>query len=179
MVKNVIESGALPNIVTVPGLYHKKSSYKGDKSMEIKDMFSKERACFDLKATTKMEVIDELIEILVKDNKISDKEKFKEAVLKREEEFSTGIGLGIAIPHGKSNAVIEASIVFGKSSKGIDYQSMDDEPANLFFLIAVPEESSNLHLKALSEISRKLMHTETREALMKAKDFEDFIKAFQ
>lgn len=81
----------LTKYCNVPGLYHKKSSYKGDKSMEIKDMFSKERACFDLKATTKMEVIDELIGILVKDNKISDKEKFKEAVLKREEEFSTGI----------------------------------------------------------------------------------------
>lgn len=146
--------------------------------MEVKDMFSKERACFDLKATTKMEVIDELIELLIKNDKVSDKEKFKAAVLKREEEFSTGIGLGIAIPHGKSNAVKEASIVFGKSSKGIDYKSMDDEPAYLFFLIAVPEESDNLHLKALSEISRKLMHAETREALMKAKNFEEFLSAF-
>ena len=102
--------------------------------MEIRDMFSKERVNFDLKATTKEDVLDELIDILYKDRKITDREEFKKAVLKREEEFSTGIGLGIAIPHGKSAAVKEASIVFGKSKKGIDFNSMDGEPAYLFFL---------------------------------------------
>lgn len=147
--------------------------------MSTKDMFSKERVNFDLKATTKNEVIDELIDILAADGKIIDKEVFKNAVLKREEEFSTGIGMGIAIPHGKSSAVKEASIAFGKSSKGVDYQSMDDEPAHLFFLIAVPEESNDLHLRALGEISRKLMHTEVRQQLMTANSFEDFIKVFE
>lgn len=146
--------------------------------MTTKEMFSKDRVCFDLKASTKSEAIDELIDILVRDGKIGDREEFKKAVLKREEEFSTGIGMGIAIPHGKSSAVKEASIVFGKSEKGIDYDSMDEKPAHLFFLIAVPEESSDLHLRALSEISRKLMHTEVREQLMKAKSFEDFVKVF-
>lgn len=86
--------------------------------------------------------------------------------------------MGIAIPHGKSSAVKEASIVFGRSNKGIDYDSMDGKPAHLFFLIAVPEESSDLHLRALSEISRKLMHNDVREQLFKAETFEDFIKAF-
>ncbi len=146
--------------------------------MGVKNMFSENRVVFDLKAKTKDEVLDELIEILVKDGKIIDKDVFKKAVLKREEEFSTGIGMGIAIPHGKSNSVKEASIVFGLSKAGIDYKSMDDEPAHLFFLIAVPEESSDVHLRALSEISRKLMHTETREGIYKAKSFEEFIKAF-
>lgn len=146
--------------------------------MEIRDMFSKERISFDLKATNKAQVIDELIDILYKDGKITDREEFKKAVLKREEEFSTGIGMGIAIPHGKSTAVKEASIVFGKSKKGIDFNSMDGEPAHLFFLIAVPEESNDVHLKALSEISRRLMHDEVREKLYKAKSFEDFIEAF-
>ncbi|GLC29760.1 PTS sugar transporter subunit IIA [Clostridium omnivorum] len=147
--------------------------------MNTKDMFSKERVCFNLVSTTKDEVISELIDILVKDGKVLDKEVFKEAVFKREEEFSTGIGMGIAIPHGKSSAVKEASIVFGRSDKGIDYESMDDMPAHLFFLIAVPEESSDLHLRALSEISRKLMHAEIREQLFKAQSFEDFIKVFE
>lgn len=146
--------------------------------MAVKDMFSKERASFDLKATTKNEAIDELIDLLDKDGKVLDKEEFKKAVLKREEEFSTGIGMGIAIPHGKCGAVKEASIVFGKSKKGIDYQSMDDEPAYLFFLIAVPNESDDLHLRALGEISRKLMHAEIREQLMNAQSFEEFIKVF-
>ncbi|MDF2881954.1 MAG: system, component [Clostridiaceae bacterium] len=147
--------------------------------MNTKDMFSKERVSFDLKAENKIQAIDELIDILYKDGKVRDKEEFKKAVLKREEEFSTGIGMGIAIPHGKNKAVVEPSIAFGKSKKGIDYQSMDDKPAHLFFLIAVPEESSDIHLKALSEISRKLMHSEIREMLMNATNFEEFIKAFE
>lgn len=147
--------------------------------MATKDMFSKDRVNFDLKATNKDEAINELIQILYEDGKIIDKEKFRQAVLKREEEFSTGIGMGIAIPHGKSNAVKEASIAFGRSNKGVDYESMDDKPAHLFFLIAVPEESSDVHLKALSEISRKLMHTETRENLFKVQSFEEFIKVFE
>lgn len=147
--------------------------------MATKDMFSKERVNFNLKATTKDEVLDELINMLVVDGKIIDKDKFKQAVLKREGEFSTGIGMGIAIPHGKSDAVKEASIVFGRSDKGIDYQSMDDKPAHLFFLIAVPEQSSDLHLRALSEISRKLMHSDVREQIFKAQSFEDFIKVFE
>lgn len=147
--------------------------------MTTKDMFSKERVNFNLKASTKDQVIDELIDILEADGKIIDKKEFKKAVLKREEEFSTGIGMGIAIPHGKSSAVKEASIVFGRSNKGIDYESMDDKLAHLFFLIAVPEQSSDLHLKALSEISRKLMHSDIREKIFKAESFEDFIKVFE
>jgi PTS system fructose-specific IIA component/PTS system nitrogen regulatory IIA component len=116
--------------------------------------------------------------LLVKDGKLTNKGEFKEAVLKREEEFSTGIGMGVAIPHGKSSAVIEASMVFGKSEKGIDYQSMDDEPAHLFFLIAVPHDSNDVHLRALSEISRKLMHSEVRNQLLQAESFEELINVF-
>ena len=146
--------------------------------MSTKDMFSITRVCLDLKATTKDEAIDELIELLEKDGKLTNKIEFKKAVMKREEEFSTGIGMGIAIPHGKSEVVTEASIVFGKSEKGIDYQSMDDELAHLFFLIAVPNDSSDVHLRALSEISRKLMHSEIREQLLKAQSFEELSNVF-
>ena len=147
--------------------------------MSTKEMFSKERVNFDLKSSSKNQVIDELIDILVADGKINDKEKFREAVLAREKEFSTGIGMGIAIPHGKSSAVIEASMVFGKSEKGIDYQSMDDEPAHLFFLIAVPNDSNDVHLRALSEISRKLMHAEVRNQLLNAQSFEELTSVFE
>lgn len=147
--------------------------------MATKDMFSKERINFNLKANSKEEVIDELIEILYEDGKVTNKEELKKAVIKREEEFSTGIGMGIAIPHGKCSAVKEATITFGLSKEGIDYQSMDDKPAHLFFLIAVPEESSDVHLRALSEISRKLMHTDVREKLYNVNDFDEFIKIFE
>lgn len=141
-------------------------------------MFSNDRVCFDLKSSTKPEVLDELIDILYRDGKISDKNAFKSEVLKREEIFSTGIGMGIAIPHGKSDTVKEASIVFGKSRRGIDYDSMDGEPAYLFFLIAVPVGADDTHLKALSEISRKLMHNDIREGLKNVESYEDFINIF-
>lgn len=147
--------------------------------MATKDMFSRNRVTFDLKAKTKDEAIDELIEILYADGKVTSKEELKKAVLKREEEFSTGIGMGIAIPHGKCNAVKEPTITFGLSKAGIDYKSMDGKPAHLFFLIAVPEESSDVHLRALSEISRKLMHEDVREGLKKAQNFDEFIKVFE
>ncbi|QAA30225.1 PTS sugar transporter subunit IIA [Clostridium manihotivorum] len=147
--------------------------------MATKDMFTKNRVCFDMKSKGKMEALDELIDILVKDGVINDSKVFKEAVLKREEEFSTGIGMGIAIPHGKSKSVNVASIAFGKSKDGVDYDSMDGEPAHLFFLIAVPEESSDVHLRALSEISRKLMHSDVRESLMNCSSFDEFIKVFE
>lgn len=147
--------------------------------MLTKKMFSRERACFNMKAKNKMEALDELINVLAEDGKVKDKQQFKMAVLKREEEFSTGIGMGIAIPHGKSNAVREASIVFGRSDNGIEYGSMDGKPAHLFFLIAIPEGSNNVHLRALSDISRKLMNLDTRKALKNCSNFEDFIKAFE
>jgi len=147
--------------------------------MYTKDMFSKERVTFNLKAENKQDVIDELIDILVKDGKVRNKEEFRKAVLQREAEFSTGIGMGIAIPHGKSPGVNEASIVFGRGNNGLDYESMDDLPAHLFFLIAVPLESSDLHLKALSEISRNLMHKEVREKLMTCETYEEFINVFE
>jgi len=141
-------------------------------------MFSKERMSFDLKARTKEEVIDELIEMLYKDGKLKDKESFKRAVLKREDEFSTGIGMGIAIPHGKDSSVVEPCITFGISKNGIDFDSMDGKPAHIFFLISVPEDAADTHLHILSFISRKLMHEDVRQKLFNAKDFEDVINAF-
>jgi PTS system nitrogen regulatory IIA component len=141
-------------------------------------MFSKERVSFDLKARTKEEAIDELIEMLYKDGKLKDKESFKRAVLKREEEFSTGIGMGIAIPHGKDSSVVEPCITFGVSKNGIDFDSMDGKPAHIFFLISVPEDAADTHLHILSFISRKLMHEDVRQKLFNAKDFEDVINAF-
>lgn len=147
--------------------------------MTTKDMFSKERFKGNLTATTKLAVITELIDVLYQDGKLTDKEELKKAVLHRESEFTTGIGMGIAIPHGKCSAVKEAAITFGRSQAGIDYESMDDKPAYLFFLIAVPEDSSDIHLKALSEISRKLMHPDIRELIMNAQNFEEFIKVFE
>lgn len=147
--------------------------------MEIKDVLDEKMMVFDLKARTKEEVLEELVKILKENDVVEDEKGFLEVVKKREEEFSTGIGYGVAIPHGKSNLVKRPSIVFGKSQDGIDYNSMDGKPAHLFFLIAVPDNSDELHLKVLADLSRALMHKEVREALEKASKPEEVIRAFE
>ncbi|XXF68254.1 PTS sugar transporter subunit IIA [Thermoanaerobacterium thermosaccharolyticum] len=126
-----------------------------------------------------LSVLKELIKPLAAKGAIDDEDKFLDVVLKREEEYSTGIGMGVAIPHGKSSLVKKASLVFGKSKEGIDYNSMDGKPAHLFFLIAAPENSDNLHLKILAKLSRSLMHEEVREELNKAETYEDVVNAFK
>ncbi|MCR2044294.1 PTS sugar transporter subunit IIA [Anaerosalibacter massiliensis] len=146
--------------------------------MDIRKLLTKDRVVFDLKGETKGEIIENLIDILIEDNIIKDKNMFKEAVFKREKEFSTGIGNGVGIPHGKSEAVSEAAIAFGISKDGVDFDSMDGKLTHLIFLIAVPEKSDDIHLKALSYISRRLMHNEVRQALMEAKTYDDIIEAF-
>ncbi|KUK07787.1 MAG: Phosphotransferase system mannitol/fructose-specific IIA domain (Ntr-type) [Caldanaerobacter subterraneus] len=147
--------------------------------MEIKDVLDEKMMVFDLKAKTKEEVLEELVKVLKENDVVDDEKGFLEVVKKREEEFSTGIGYGVAIPHGKSSLVKKPSIVFGKSQNGVDYNSMDGKPAHLFFLIAVPDNSNELHLKVLAELSRALMHKEVREALEKASTPEEVIRAFE
>ena len=143
--------------------------------MNITELLNVNLIKLELTSKTKEDVIKEMANILDENGKLLDKDKYIKAVTAREKEFSTGIGMGIAIPHGKSSGVKEAALVFGRSINGIDYQSMDDEPAHIFFLIAVPEESSDEHLKILSQISRKLMHKDLRESLMKATSSDEVI----
>jgi PTS system nitrogen regulatory IIA component len=143
--------------------------------MNITELLSVNLIKMELNSKTKEDVIIEMATMLDENGKLLDKNKYIKAVTDREKEFSTGIGMGIAIPHGKSSGVKEAALVFGRSVDGIDYQSMDDELAHIFFLIAVPEESSNEHLKILSQISRKLMHKELRDSLMNANTPEEII----
>ncbi|HEY8892261.1 MAG TPA: PTS sugar transporter subunit IIA [Clostridium sp.] len=143
--------------------------------MNITELLNVNLIKLELTSKTKEDVIKEMANLLDEDGKLLDKEKYIQAVTDREKEFSTGIGMGIAIPHGKSSGVKEAALVFGRSTSGIDYQSMDDEPAHIFFLIAVPEKSSDEHLKILSQISRKLMHKELRASLMSATSTEEII----
>jgi len=145
----------------------------------IEEILDKDMMIFDLKSNDKLSVLKELIKPLAAKDAIDDEDKFLDVVLKREEEYSTGIGMGVAIPHGKSSLVKKASLVFGKSKEGIDYNSMDGKPAHLFFLIAAPENSDNIHLKILAKLSRSLMHEEVREELNKAETYEDVVNAFK
>ncbi|MGF7397706.1 PTS sugar transporter subunit IIA [Thermoanaerobacterium thermosaccharolyticum] len=145
----------------------------------IEEILDKDMMIFDLKSKDKLSVLKELIKPLAAKDAIDDEDKFLDVVLKREEEYSTGIGMGVAIPHGESSLVKKASLVFGKSKEGIDYNSMDGKPAHLFFLIAAPENSDNIHLKILAKLSRSLMHEEVREELNKAETYEDVVNAFK
>jgi PTS system fructose-specific IIA component len=112
----------------------------------------------DLDAKCKTEVIKKMIDLAYKEDRIISKEDFLKCVLEREEEISTGVGNSIAIPHGKSETVKEALIVFAKLKNGIDWESMDSEKVDLIFLLGVPERNKeNLHLKILAQLSRKLM----------------------
>lgn len=128
--------------------------------MKITDLMIKETMVMDLKATTKEAAIDELIASLAESGRINDQVLFKEMILKREGESSTGIGGGIAMPHAKTKAVNEPTVVFAKSAKGVDYDTLDGEPAHLFFMIAAPEGAGNTHLRTLAALSRLLIDAE-------------------
>ncbi len=136
--------------------------------MKIEDLINEDLILEDLKAKTKDEVIDELSALLHKLSRITHLDHFVEAIHAREKESSTGVGFGIAIPHAKSKHVKTPSLVFGRHRDGIDYDAMDGELSQLFFMIAVPEESSNLHLQTLAQLSRKLMDERFRDQLKAA-----------
>lgn len=144
--------------------------------MDITNLISESLICTNLKGETKDEIISELVDIMDKNNCLYNKYEFLNDVLKREKSISTGIGNGIGMPHGKSTAVKQACLALGISKKGINFDSIDDELVNIIFLIAVPKEADNIHLKILGYLSRKLMHEEFREALKKEKTSKKIIE---
>lgn len=143
--------------------------------MELKDLIKESTIKLQLDAKDKNSVLDEMIKLLVDDDVVSDKNKFKEDILSREELSNTGIGFEIAIPHAKSKAVKEARIAIGITNNGIDYGSIDGQDIKMIFMIAVSEDQSDLHLKALANLSRKLMHDEFRESILNAKTEKEII----
>ncbi len=149
------------------------SENKKDELTKLEDILSKKQIIQELKGKTKDEVIDEMIACLDNENLINSKEKFKEAIYMREEEGTTGIGMQIAIPHGKSDAVKEPAVVYGRCSDGVDWESLDGEAAKLIFMIAVPSsQQGDTHLKILQMLSRKLMDEEFRKNLLTAESKE-------
>jgi PTS system fructose-specific IIC component len=146
--------------------------------MNISDLMSKETIIIHLQSTIKDQVIDELAQALDESGKVHDIEAFKEAIHKREQESTTGIGDGIAIPHAKNKSVNEPTIVFGRSLSGVDYEALDGQPSNLFFMIAVPEGANNEHLNALSRLSTYLMDLEFKEKLLNCESEDEVLTAF-
>jgi PTS system nitrogen regulatory IIA component len=130
----------------------------------------------DMKSTKKSEAIEELVALLKKSGAIAEAGPIAEAILKREELGTTAIGEGIAIPHGKSAAVDKLVAAFGRSEKGIDFDSIDNQPVQLLFLLVAPKDSAGPHLMALARISRLLKNRDFRRGLMVAKDKADILK---
>ncbi|MEK5551374.1 PTS fructose transporter subunit IIABC [Paenibacillus sp. FSL L8-0689] len=134
---------------------------------KLTDIVTMDLINLDLEGTTRDAVVDEMIGALERTGAVSSASDFKQAILAREEEGSTGIGMNIAIPHGKSEAVLKPSVVFGIKQGGVDWNSADGSEAKLIFMIAVPRNSKeNAHLKVLQMLSRKLMDDHFREALL-------------
>ncbi|MBU4478133.1 MAG: PTS sugar transporter subunit IIA [Candidatus Omnitrophica bacterium] len=147
--------------------------------MKIMEFLNEKAISADLKATTKEGVIRELIELLVDAQAIKDKERLVKVLLEREALGSTGIGQGVAIPHGKSESVKELVAAFGVSQKGVNFDSLDGEPVYIFFLLVASEDSAGPHLKALARISRLLKDKYFRDTLRSAKDEKTLLKVIK
>ena len=143
--------------------------------MRIVDLLSKESIKLNASPKSKPEAIDMLIDLQVKGGKIADKEAYKAGILAREEKGSTAVGEGIAIPHAKSEAVKAPSLAAMTVPEGVDYEALDDEPSNLLFMIAAPNDG-DVHLEVLSRLMTILMDEDFRENLLKAKDADEFLK---
>lgn len=132
----------------------------------------------DIQATTKEAAIDEMINSLVDNGVVTDFDVFKSGIMAREAQTSTGLGDGIAMPHSKNAAVKEATVLFAKSNKGVDYESLDGQPTDLFFMIAVPEGANDIHLAALAELSKYLMQDDFADRLRQVTSADKVIEAF-
>ena len=141
--------------------------------MKINDILLKELMIMDLQGTTKEGVIDEMIASLSANGIINDVAVYKEGIMKRESQTSTGLGDGIAMPHAKNKAVVKPAVVFAKSAAGVDYASLDGQPAHLFFMIAAPEGANNVHLEVLASLSRLLINPDFTASLKKAQTPEE------
>ena len=146
--------------------------------MKIQDLLRKDVMLLDLQATEKKAVIEEMIQSLVNHGYVTDFETFKEGILAREALTSTGLGDGIAMPHSKNAAVKEATVLFAKSNKGVDYESLDGQPTDLFFMIAAPEGANDTHLAALAELSQYLMKDGFADKLRQVTSPDQVIELF-
>jgi PTS system nitrogen regulatory IIA component len=148
----------------------------GEGTVKITEMLRKEFVLEKLKAGNKRDTLAELAGVFVKGECRVDPEAMLHVLMEREKLGSTGIGDGIAIPHGKIAGLDEMVIAFGRSKEGIDFEAMDGKPAHLFFLLMAPVNSAGQHLKALAKISRMLKDGDFRRNLLEAKMHDDLVR---
>lgn len=143
--------------------------------MRIRELLKKEGIALGVKVDSKDAAIDYLIDLHAKSGNITDKAEFKKGILAREESGSTGVGEGVAIPHSKNAAVKQPGLAAMTVPDGVDYDSLDGQPANLFFMIAAPEKGADVHLEVLSRLSMLLMDENFRAELLAAKNADQFL----
>ena len=144
--------------------------------MRITELLKKESIALHVSVDSKEAAIDYLVDLHDKAGNLLDREGYKAGILKREEEGSTAIGEGIAIPHSKNAAVKKAALAAMTVPDGVDYEALDGQPSNLFFMIAAPEDGADVHLEVLSRLSILLMDEQFRKDLLAAKDIDAFLK---
>lgn len=147
--------------------------------MKITDLLTSDTIALNLKADTKETILAELADQLQAAGKLNNRDEFLQAIHAREEQSTTGIGDGIAIPHAQTNAVKLPAVAFGRHLDGVDFQSLDDQPAKLFFMIAATKDANNVHLEALSRLSGFLMDASFTENLKKATSIEEVLKVIE
>ena len=143
--------------------------------MRITDLLDKRSVSLTAAPKTKSETLDMAVDLMVKSEKISDREAYRKQVYLREEESTTGIGEGIAIPHGKCDAVKKPGLAAMVIKNGVEFEALDDEPVTLLFLIAAPNTEDNIHLDVLSKLSVMLMDEEFTESLRNASSVDEFM----
>jgi len=146
---------------------------------KIRDMLQREFIIQDLKATGKKDVLEELVHVFAEQNGGMDSETMVRVLLEREKLGSTGIGDGIAIPHGKLAGIEEILVGFGRSRAGVDFNSLDGRPVHLFFIIMAPDTSSAKYLKVLAKISRMLKDPKMRKDLLEAASVDDLCRIIE
>ena len=146
--------------------------------MKIQDLLRKDVMILDLKATSKEAAIDEMITSLVEHGVVTDFDTFKQGIMNREAQTSTGLGDGIAMPHSKNAAVKEATVLFAKSAAGVDYEALDGQPTYLFFMIAAPDGANDTHLVALAELSKYLLKDGFADQLRQVTSADEVIATF-
>ena len=143
--------------------------------MKLSELLSPERIRIPLRSETKEDVLRELVSLLPDRKDPEIREQLLQSVLDRESRMSTGIGMGVAIPHGKSDLVDGMEMTFGISAAPLDYQSLDGEPVKLFFLLISPHDHAGPHIKTLAQISRTLLSENLRERLAQSAAPEDVL----
>ena len=144
--------------------------------MRITDLLDKRSISLDGAPKNKQEALDMAIDLMKGSDKINDQEAYRKQVYKREEEGTTGSGMGIAIPHGKCNAVDRPGLAAMVIKDGVDFDSLDGEPVHLLFLIAAPDTEDNIHLEVLSKLSMMLMDDNFTQSLKKSSTVDEFME---